>query len=178
LIEALENRNETEAVVDASSQLILGFPEFGNGFGYKKRANYYTTLQMPDRALTDYEKALEIDPNDANSYLGRGYAYSWKREHQKALADYAKAIEIDPKFAGAYANRAILYADSLNQNNAALTDIDKALQLEPKEPEFYNIKSNILFKTGRKVEACACLKNGMALGLKSLEPEFKRKCDK
>ena len=178
LIEALENRNEPEAVVDASTQLIVSFPEFGNGFGYKKRAYYYTNLQMPDRAITDYEKAIAIDPKDANSYLGRGYAYSWKRDHQKALADYAKAIELDPKFAGAYANRAILYADSLNQSNQALADIDKALQLQPTEPEFYQIKSNILFKMNRAPEACACLQNGIAAGHKSLETVFKEKCGK
>ncbi len=178
LIETLEKRNDPEGVINACTQLIVGFPEFGDGFGYKKRAYYYTTLQMPDRALADFEKAIEIDPKDANNYVGRGYAYSWQRNHQQALADYAKAIELDPNFAGAYTNRAILYADSLKQPASALPDIEKALQLNPQEPDFYLVKSSILFKLNRGQDACACLKSGISAGHKSLAAAFKEKCSK
>src|SRR5688572_7780441 len=122
VLAALDFRDDREAVVDASSQLIVKDPAFGNGYGYKKRAYYYTRLQMPDRAILDYEKALEIDPKDANTYLGRGYAYSWQRKHQQAIADYSQAITLAPNHSEAYINRAVLYADSLNQPAQALPD--------------------------------------------------------
>ncbi|MFC5269547.1 tetratricopeptide repeat protein [Adhaeribacter terreus] len=178
LIAALENGPEPQAVIDACSQLIQSFPEYKNGLGYKKRAQYYTQMQMPDRALKDWNEAIALEPKNAENYAGRGYAYFWLQKQQQALADYNQAIALKPDFAEAYAHRAQLYTDSLVQLNTALADIDKALQLDTKKPEFYRTKSNILFKQNRKTEACDCLKNGMAKGLKSLEEDYKERCGK
>ena len=178
LLAALDKRLDPVAAVDASSEFVVKFPDYLNGLGYKKRAYYYTTLQMPDRAILDYEKALKIDSKDANLYVGRGYAYSWKRNQQKALADYNQALQLDPKAKNAYVSRATLYADSLNQPNLALQDIEKAMQLDPQEPEFYKLKSKVLLQLNRKPEACECLKNGIAAGHKSLAEEYNAKCGK
>lgn len=178
LLAVLEKNYDPEAAIDASSQLIQSFPDFEKGLGYKTRGYYYTSLQMPDRAVLDLNKALEIDPRDPNVYLSRGYAYAWQRNHQQALADYNQAISLNPAFAEAYANRAVLYADSLNQPQTALPDIEKALELDSRQAKFYQTKSNILFKLNRPTEACATLQNAMAKGFKTLAPEFKKRCGK
>ena len=46
-----------------------------------------------DRAIADYNKALELDPKDATAYNNRGYAYRQKGDYDKAIADYDKALE-------------------------------------------------------------------------------------
>ena len=178
VLAALEQHHNPAGIIDASSQLIQSFPEFEKGLGYKTRGYYYTTMQMPDRAVLDLNKALEIDPQNAHVYLNRGYAYAWQRNHQQALSDYNQAITLDPALAEAYANRAVLYADSLNQPQTALPDIEKALQLKPNQPDFYKTKSNILFKLNRHSEACATLKNAIAQGHKTLAEDYKKSCGK
>jgi Flp pilus assembly protein TadD len=39
------------------------------------------------RAVSDYNKALEINPNDAEAYYNRGIAYDNKKEYEKSWED-------------------------------------------------------------------------------------------
>jgi tetratricopeptide (TPR) repeat protein len=55
-----------------------------------------------DRAIADFNKAIELDPKDAIAYGGRGFAYSSKADYDRAIADLTKAIELDPKNARIY----------------------------------------------------------------------------
>ena len=61
------------------------------GVAYAKKGEY-------DKAITDYNKAIELNPEYARAYYNRGNAYAEKGEHDKATADYNKAIEIDPEY--------------------------------------------------------------------------------
>ncbi|MBK0401978.1 tetratricopeptide repeat protein [Adhaeribacter sp. BT258] len=178
LIAALENGAEPQAVIDACSQLIQSFPEYKNGLGYKKRAQYYTQMQLPDRAVKDWTEALKFDPNDAGIYAGRGAAYFWLKDPEKALTDLEKALALKPGFAEAHATRAQVQAGLQNQPAAALTEIDKALAINDRKPEFYKLKSQILLLQNQKTEACKCLKNGIEKGLKSLAEDYKTQCGK
>jgi Flp pilus assembly protein TadD len=60
--------------------------------------NYY-------QAISDFNKALELNPKGAMIYLGRGIAYNNWGNHQQAINDCNKAIELNPKYAEAYNNR-------------------------------------------------------------------------
>jgi tetratricopeptide (TPR) repeat protein len=55
-----------------------------------------------DRAISDYNKALEINPRFAEAYSDRGVAYYFKREYEKSWEDVKKAqslgCQIHPKF--------------------------------------------------------------------------------
>jgi tetratricopeptide (TPR) repeat protein len=176
MLNIAETRKDLNTAIDVSTQLIQGFPDFGKGFGYKKRAFYYIQAQLFDNALEDSNRALEIDPQDANAYLGRGYAYFWKHEDEKSLTDYNRALELAPNYERVYSSRAQLYLERLDKPDLALADIEKAMQLEPKEPQHYKIKSEILFKLNRTPEACECLKNGMELGNNTLQEDYEQKC--
>ncbi len=43
-------------------------------------------------ALADYNKAINIDDNNADAYYNRGFSYFYKKDYQRAIADYSKAI--------------------------------------------------------------------------------------
>ena len=49
-------------------------------------------------AIEDYTKAIELDPDYADAYNNRGYAYYLLEQYGKALNDYDKAIELDPNY--------------------------------------------------------------------------------
>ena len=55
-----------------------------------------------DQAISDYTKALEINPRDAGVYINRGYTYYLKKEYDKSWEDVNKAqnlgYQIPPKF--------------------------------------------------------------------------------
>lgn len=88
-----------------------------------------------DEAIVDFNKAIKIDPNYAEAYMGRGGAYFFKKDFNQAIGDYSKAIEIDPS-ASNYFNRGSVYdfKDDLDQ---AIIDYTKAIEIDPSDEEAY-----------------------------------------
>jgi tetratricopeptide (TPR) repeat protein len=69
-----------------------------------------------DGAITDFDKALEIDPRDVITYGLRGEARERKGKPDGAIADYTKAIEVDPRYVFSYNTLAWLYATTPNDS--------------------------------------------------------------
>jgi hypothetical protein len=63
-----------------------------------------------DKAISEYSKAIQINPEHYYAYTHRGDAYIKKEQYDKAISDYTKAIELDPQNAWAYNNLAWLFA--------------------------------------------------------------------
>ena len=71
---------------------------------------YYKKGEL-DKAIANYTKAIELQPDYAEAYYNRGLAYRNKATFDKAIADYDKAIALKPDFAEAYNNRGSAYAN-------------------------------------------------------------------
>ena len=78
--------------------------------------------------MTDYSRAIEINPQNADVYIFRGNLYKDREEINLALTDYSRAIEINPQNTDAYITRGILYA-MRGETKLALADLQKAQQL-------------------------------------------------
>ena len=83
-----------------------------------------------EKALADFNRAVEINPSHFDGYLGRADTLNTMGRYGDAIADYNRALEINPSLAKAYANRAIAYSH-LKQYENAIADYEKALQLDP-----------------------------------------------
>ena len=59
--------------------------------------------------MEDYDKAIELDPNDAAAYYNRGDFYSNLGQYERAIEDYDKAIQLNPDAADAYSLRSLCY---------------------------------------------------------------------
>src|SRR5262249_39387291 len=81
-------------------------------------------------ALTDFSRAIEIDPRFGRAYHHRGYAHAALKQHDRAIADFDRAIALDPRFAAAHSNRGLAFA-ACGQHDRAIADFDAALRLEP-----------------------------------------------
>jgi tetratricopeptide (TPR) repeat protein len=71
--------------------------------------------------LTDYDRAIELDPTAAVAFRNRGLARERQGDLEGALADYTKAIELDPRYALADVGRARLELGS-GDVASAMTD--------------------------------------------------------
>ena len=60
-------------------------------------ADAYSSKGEHDRAIEDYSRAIELDPEYAPAYYNRGNAYSDKGEYDRAIEDLNRAIELDPR---------------------------------------------------------------------------------
>ena len=47
-----------------------------------------TARARSDKAITDCNKAIELNPRDATGYYNRGGHYRAKGQHEAAIADY------------------------------------------------------------------------------------------
>ena len=100
----------------------------------------YTKHKLKDyeRAIADYTKAIEINPNDAKIYLSRGASKDYFNDFNGAIADFTKAIEINPNFASAYFNRGFSKYYSKDSYGACI-DAKKAQDLGYDATELINI---------------------------------------
>ena len=83
-----------------------------------ERGNAYVRKGEHDKAISEYNKAIEISPKYASAYTYRGIAYVRKGQHDKAISDYNKAIKINPRYAEAYTNRGFAYYFKKEYGNA------------------------------------------------------------
>jgi tetratricopeptide (TPR) repeat protein len=81
-----------------------------------------------DKALKDYNKALEIKPDHSPTYHNRANLWNQKGEHDKAIQDYTKSIELDPNSVLTHFSRANTY-EKINDNDNAIKDYTKTIQL-------------------------------------------------
>ena len=94
---------------------------FNSGFEKAEAKDFYG-------AIADYNKTIELDPNDAYAYVNRGFSKNVLKDYFGAISDYTKAIELDPNFAGAYGNRGIS-KENLGFYLGACADWKKAAKL-------------------------------------------------
>ena len=69
---------------------------------YVLRASCYQQVKEFDKALADYNKAIELDGKQPGFLVGRGTVYEEKGQLEQALADYSKALELNSEWAAAH----------------------------------------------------------------------------
>ena len=81
-------------------------------------------------AIRNYNKAIELDPDNASAYYNRGNAKADLGQHDDTITDVNTAIRFFPGYVKAYHNRGTAKV-TLEQYADAIADFDKAIELEP-----------------------------------------------
>ena len=117
-----------------------------------------------DRAISDYTKAIEINPRFAMAYGNRGNAYSNKGRYDQAFSDFSKALEINPRDAEAYYNRGTAYVKK-GQYDQAISDFNKALEINPRDAVAYYNRGLAYYGKGERVQGRLVYKGKVGSGL-------------
>lgn len=98
---------------------------------YAKRGNVWGKEHNDlAKARADFEKAIQLDPNDAYAYEGLGIVAGMMQDHTKALEMFDKCVQLEPNYFNFYYNRAMALMQS-KQYARSIPDFEKALQLNP-----------------------------------------------
>jgi tetratricopeptide (TPR) repeat protein len=116
--------------------LVSSDPSFYNNRGW----DFYQKKDY-DKATSDFNDAIRLDPNFALAYFNRGITYGDKKEYDKAISDFNDAIRLDPNFALAYFNRGIAYDDK-KEYDKAISDYNDAIRLNPNSALAYGNRGN------------------------------------
>jgi tetratricopeptide (TPR) repeat protein len=105
-----------------------------------------------DKAITHYQKALEIRPGYADAHNNLGNALLQKGRVDEAIAHLQKALEILPDDALAHVNfgNALLQK---GQADRAITHYQKALEIRPDDAGAHNNLGTALLQKGRVDDA-------------------------
>ena len=97
----------------------------------KEKENYL-------KAIENYEKILQKNPNDGDAYYNLGWTYEKLEKFEKAIDNYNKALELnsnDP--AAIYYNLGLIYG-KLGNYNKAIENYNKALELNSNDANIYD----------------------------------------
>jgi tetratricopeptide (TPR) repeat protein len=116
------------------------------------------------QAIDEFTKAIEINPDYADSYNKRGLVYYGQTKYEQAIKDYDLAIRINPKYTDAYNNRGIIYFE-MEKYDLAISDYSKAIELDPKYAKAYHNRGLIyVTKLKNYDKGCSDWKKACELG--------------
>ena len=79
-------------------------------------------------ALADFDKALQLDPDNAYILYDRGNLHMARSEYMLAIDDYTRGIAVNPQLAEAWFNRGLAYIHS-GKKEEGLRDLSHAGEL-------------------------------------------------
>lgn len=117
---------------------------------YVGRALCYAAKKETQQALTDFDKAMEIEPQRSNLYSMRGILFALVlKDKQKAVADFDKAIELCTRSKDCddkdFTMRGNLN-EELGDYDKAIADFTMVLKLKPLESAVYQRRGRIYLK--------------------------------
>jgi tetratricopeptide (TPR) repeat protein len=118
---------------------------------FYNRGAAYAAKDQYDRAIEDYDHAIQLNPNDARASVARGGAYAVKGQYDRAIEDFDHAIRLSPFYARAFVGRGIAYA-AKNQYDRAIEDYDRAIRLNPNDARAFVFRG--VAYSGKGVTAC------------------------
>lgn len=139
-----------EAVADLGRAIELtpSDPEF-----YLERGAVHGGLEDFDSALADFDHAIALDPRPGIGYTNRATVLEKKGEYARSLSDYDRAVKLIPENWVAWDGRCWVRAIVGNDLHGALNDCNRALSLNPANPNSLNSRGLVKFKMDRFREA-------------------------
>ncbi len=109
---------------------------------------------LNEKAISDFTKAIGLNPGNSHSYFYRAKAYEKLGKYDLAIADYTKVIELTPREFFTYVNRGRAY-ENMKLYDQAIKDFTKAIEIEPKIGPTYYERGLMHFLKGDNDQAIA-----------------------
>jgi len=157
---------EDERLIKELNNLPYIYSEVSDNREHESRPVY-----DPDkyaRALEEFDKGLEINPQDAEIWRYRDSALYMLGRYEEALEAFDKSLEINPKNENVWSFKgSTLYM--LDRPEKALKAFDKVLQKNPNKLEAWFNKGSILFELGRYKQALSAVENALRINAKNTD---------
>jgi adenylate cyclase len=165
-VEVLEA--EIERVRRVPTENLTAYDSLLRGREY----TYRFTKEANTQARQMYEQAIALDPQYAGAYVAVGWTYwvewtlQWSDDPQslERAAELAqRAITLNASLPAAHRLLSHVLLWKNRQHDLAIAEGERALALDPNNPEGYTTLANILTFAGRPEEAIVLLEKGMRL---------------
>lgn len=97
---------------------------------YHNNGVNFTDLAQYENALKQFESSTSLNPDYADSWVGKGYALMYLDRFDEALTSFDKAIKINAADPNPWYNKACIFAKE-NKKAEAIENLKKAIELKP-----------------------------------------------
>lgn len=133
-------------------KLLPGQDKSNDAEKYYQQGKTHQEQGRLEEAITNFTKAIELNPSFASAYNNRGLVYATQGQHNQAIADFTQAITLDPDHTGTFVTRAISYT-RLGKLSEAITDFTTAIEKAPTYAAIYIHRGIAYYQQGNYVQA-------------------------
>jgi Flp pilus assembly protein TadD len=113
-------------------------------------------------ALDEFNRAVALDPYNAQALYGRALIYQGNNEHDFAIADFGAASGLNPQKAEPLLGRAISYL-AIGKIKEAAADLDEASEADPHNAQVWTTRGQAYERLGDRAKAAASYTKAVAL---------------
>ncbi|MBR1165773.1 tetratricopeptide repeat protein [Bradyrhizobium liaoningense] len=113
-------------------------------------------------ALDEFNRAVGLDPYNAQALYGRALIYQSNNQHDFAIADFSAASGLNPQKAEPLLGRATSYL-ALGKVKEAAADLDEASEADPHNAQVWTARGQAYERLGDKAKAAASYTRAVAL---------------
>lgn len=139
-----EDRKKVLEIIDYYDGVVELLPEESEG--YINRGFNYFLLHDYRKAIEDFGKVKEIEPDNLVIRCILGFSRDKNSECQEALDEFIDIIEADPNFSEAYVGLALIKINH-DKTEEGLKYLDRAIELNPKNERAYIYRGDLYFFT-------------------------------
>ena len=119
-----------------------------------EQGTLFNACRNYEAAITNYEKALAINPDNHQAWYARGNTLDNLVRLEEAIASYDQAVAIKPDYHQAWSNRGEALS-ALGRNEEAIASYDQAVAIKPDNHQAWYARGCALRSLGRNEEAIA-----------------------
>lgn len=98
-----------------------------------------------DKAMVEFNKAIELDDGNYKGHLWLGNSYSVKGEYEKAITEYSKLVKLKPDDSRGYSKLGLTFL-LVNSDDKALEAFNHSLDFNPSDFVAHNGLGELFYK--------------------------------
>ncbi len=130
---------------------------FENSNYFFNRGLFFQQAKEWEKALANYSKAEQLNPDNADTYNNKGVVYKEMGQFDRAIDEFLRAVFLNPQYAKAFNNIGVVYYMQKNYQEA-IKNYQKAIDLNPENLEAFNNLA-IVYKNKNEFEKARAVLN-------------------
>ena len=130
-----------------------------------KRGYKHYKAKRYRKALAEYNKAIEANPQNAKAYFRRGRIFLKTDRHNEAIEDFKQSAALRPGYAPTYDNLGWLFMKRGEYENS-LNFLNKSIELKSDNGWSYNTRARVHYEMGNRDKALKDAQKACQLGYK------------
>jgi Tfp pilus assembly protein PilF len=145
-----------------AAEPAVGADHVGEAQGHAARGQELAKSGQTAEALDEFNRAVALDPYNAQALYGRALIYQANNEHEFAIADFSAASGLNPQKVDPLLGRAISYL-AVGKLKEAAADLDEASEADPRNAQVWTNRGLAYERLGDRTKAAASYSKAVAL---------------